>query len=73
MLMCLSGGYLSVAILSNSVIVQSGLGMFINWCSQECISGLIVGINENSNLGVGCCLFWLKYLVKCGKFLVAFI
>ena len=55
--MCLSGGFLSVAILSNSVVVQSRLGMFISWCSQECISGLIVVINENSNLGVGCCLF----------------
>ena len=57
MLMCLSGGFLSVAILSNIVVVQSGLGMFISWCSQECISGLIVVINANSNLGVGCCLF----------------
>ena len=57
MLMCLSGGFLSVAILSNSVVVQFGLGMFISWCSQECISRLIVVINENSNLGAGCCLF----------------
>ena len=30
MLICLSGGFLSVAILSNSVVVQSGLGMFIS-------------------------------------------
>ena len=47
--------------------------MFINWCSQELISGLIDVINANNNLGVGCRLFSFKYLVKYGKFLVAFI
>ena len=33
MLMCLSGGFLSVDILSNNNEVQSWLGMFINWYS----------------------------------------
>ena len=57
MFICLSGGFLSVDILSNNSEVQSWLGMFINWCTQELISGLIVVISANSNLGVGCCLF----------------
>ena len=57
MFICLSDGFLSVDILSNNSEVQSWLGMFINWCSQELISGLIVVISANSNLGVGCCLF----------------
>ena len=55
--MCLSGGFLSVDILSNNNEVQSWLGMFMNWYSQELIFGLIVAINANNNLGVGCCLF----------------
>ena len=57
MLMCLSRGFLSVDILSNNNEVQSWLGMFINWCSHELICGLMVVINANSSLGVGCCLF----------------
>ena len=57
MLICLLGGFLSVDILSNNNEVKSWLGMFINWCSQELISGLIVVINANNNLGVWCCLF----------------
>ena len=57
MFMCLSGGFLSVDILSNNNEVQSWLGMFINWCSHELISGLIVVISANSSLGEGCCLF----------------
>ena len=57
MLICHSGGFLSVDILSNNVEVQSWLGMFINWCSQEFISRLMVVINANNNLGTGCCLF----------------
>ena len=73
MLMCLSGEFLSVDILSNNNEVQSWLGMLINWSSQELISGLIVVINANNNLGFGCCLFLFKYLIKYGKFLVAFI
>ena len=57
MLMCLSGGFLTVDILSNSIKVHFLLGMFISWCSQEFIFGLIVVINANSNLGAGCYLF----------------
>ena len=57
MSMCLSSGFLSVDILSNNNEVQSWLGMFINWCSQELISKLIIVINANNNLGVGCCVF----------------
>ena len=57
MSMCLSGGFLSVDILSNNNEVQSWLGMFINWCSHELIFGLIVVINAYNSLIVGCCLF----------------
>ena len=57
MSMCLFGGFLSVDILSNNNEVQSWLGMFINWYLQKLISGLIVVINANNNLGVGYCLF----------------
>ena len=57
MFMCLSGGFLSVDIFSNNNEVQLWLGMFINWCLHELISGLIVVISANSSLGEGCCLF----------------
>ena len=55
--MCLSGGFLSVDILSINNEIQSWLGMFINWYSHELISRLIVVINANNSLGVGCCFF----------------
>ena len=54
---CLSGGFLRVLIFSNSIVVQSGLGILINWWLHEFISRLIVTINENSICDVGYCLF----------------
>ena len=44
-----------------------------NEIHHEFISRLIVVINSNNNLGVGCCFFKFKHLIKFGKFLVAFI
>ena len=54
---CLSGGFLRVFILSSSIVVQSGLGILISWWLHEFIYGLIVTINANSICGVGYCLF----------------
>ena len=47
MLICLSSGFLSVAIFSKSIEIQSWLGTFISWCSHEFISRLIVVINAD--------------------------
>ena len=66
-------GFLKVLIFSSSIVVQSGLEIFISWWLHELISGLIVTINANSICGVGYCVFLFTYLSKCGKFLVAFI
>ena len=53
----MSGGLRSVVIFSSSIVVQSKLGIFIIWCSQEFTLGLRVVIKANNILGSGYCLF----------------
>ena len=49
-LICLSGGFCSVVILSNKIEVQYGFEICISWCSHEFMSGLMVVINAYSIL-----------------------
>ena len=70
-IMCLSSGFWRVFILFSNIVVQSGLRILINWCSHVFIFGLIVVINANNILGIGCCLLCFIYCAKCGRFLIA--
>ena len=55
--MCLSGGFGSDAILSNTFVVQSGTGGCISMWLHVFISGLIVVISAYNIRGGGWC--WL--------------
>ena len=56
--MCLSGGFCKSVIFSNSVVVQSGVGVSINSWLHVSRIGLMVVISAYSNLGGGWCWFW---------------
>ena len=52
---CLSGGFWSVAMLSNSIVVQSGSGICISMWLHVSMTGLIVVISAYSTRGGGWC------------------
>ena len=61
-----------MVILCNSVSIHPRLRFLWIWCPHELIFRLIVTISANSSLGVGCCVLWFRYLVRCEKFIMAF-
>ena len=69
--MCLSGGFCSKAILSRSVVVQSGFVICISRWLHVFRLGLIVVISAYSIRGGGCCWFWYMYFERCGYLVVA--
>ena len=56
-MMCLSGGFWSEAIRSNTIVVQSGFGICINIWLHVSIIGLIVVISAYNMRGGGWCWF----------------
>ena len=68
--MCLLGGFCKSAIFSNSVVVQSGVGVCINMWLHVSRIGLMVVINAYSILGGGWCWFWWIYFERCGYLVI---
>ena len=69
--MCFSGGFWSAAILSKTIVVQSGSGVCVNMWLHVSITGLIVVISAYNTHGGGWCRLWYTYLDKCGYLVVA--
>ena len=59
--MCLSGGFCSVVILFNNVVVQSGVTICDSIWLHVSMFGLMVVISAYNTLGGGWCRFWYMY------------